>query len=284
MKNDMKLIMENWRGSAVKEQRDPHSNDWISETTVGKFLEALKEENNDVLNSKVIERGISAGMKKYANEIAALEGEPKKKLNALIGKVSSQDSIDYLADAAVAGSEKAVKAGIATVSGLAMAAGTPVGWVVLGSMITGFVATKVIKAVTQKGIKIATDIGGALEDLDVPDQDLANEPALNLIDISDDYKKVIVGADGKLDKQEAAVLAIGFKSVALAFNKIKEKQATIEAMPNSTVQEAIDKMTALRALLTEPMTAYMDNTATEAARKAYSKMLKLQRNVTITQN
>lgn len=284
MKNDMKLIMESWRGSVLKEQGPAHSNDWISNTTVGKFLDALKEENNDVLNSKVIERGISAGMKKYANEIAELEGEQRTKLNSLISKAKSQESLDLIADGAVEVSGDALKTGAAALGGAALAAGTPIGWVAIGLGITMFATKKVIKAVTKKGIKMASDIGGALEDLDVPDQDLAREPALNLIDISDDYKKVIVGADGKVDKKEAAVLTIGFKAVASAFNKIREKQATIDAMPNNTVDEAVAKMTATRNLLLEPMSNYMDNTATEAARKAYAKMLQLQRDVTINQN
>lgn len=276
--------MESWRGTILREQSEPHSNDWISNTTVGKFLEALKEDNNDVLNSKVIQKGLNAAMKKYGNEIAELEGEDKKKLNTLISKVLSQGTIDKLADAAAELSTSAATAKAVAVGGAAIAAGAPVAVVGIGSAIFIWAAKEVTKAVAGKGVKMAMDIGGALEDLDIPDQDLGAEPALNLIDISDDYKKVIVGTDGEIDKKEAAALAIGFKSVATAFNKIQEKLAAIDTMPSGNLQEYTAQSTALRELLDEPMTAYMSDTATEAARKAYGKMLSLQRNVTINQN
>ena len=248
-------------------------------------MEALKEENNDVLNSKVIERALSGAMKKYANEIAELEGEQKKKLDTLIAKVSSEGSADYIADAAVELSGEALKTGLTTaVVGASVVLGAPVAVAAVGSALLLWAGKKLIKSTAKKGIKIATDIGGALEDLDVPDQDVANDDALNLIDISDEYKKVIIGADGKLDKKEAAVLAIGFKGVARAFNEINEKIATIDSMPSGTIQEIAAQSDALNDLLDEPMTAYMSNTATEAARKAYGKMLDLKRNVTINKN
>ena len=285
MKNDMKLIMESWRSKTTLMERDAHSNEWISQINVSQFLEALKEENNDVLNSKVIERALSGAMKKYANEIAELEGEQRKKLDTLIAKVSSEGSADYIADAAVELSGEALKTGLTTaVVGGAVVLGAPVAAAAVGSALLLWAGKKLIKSTAKKGIKIATDIGGALEDLDVPDQDVANDDALNLIDISDEYKKVIIGADGKLDKKEAAVLAIGFKGVARAFNEINEKIATIDSMPSGTIQEIAAQSDALNDLLDEPMTAYMSNTATEAARKAYGKMLDLKRNVTINKN
>jgi hypothetical protein len=284
MKNNMKLIMESWRSSPTLNEVDAHSNDYISRIKVSEFLEALKEENNDVLNSNTVQKAINGAMKHYANEIAELEGEEKSKLDAMISKVVGQGSIDVIADAAAELSGDAVKQGGALAMGTAIGLGVAGGWVAVGGAVLIYAGSKAVKHVTKKGIKMATDIGGALEDLDVPDQNLQGEPALHLIDISDDYKKVIVGADGKLDKKEAAVLAIGFKSVASAFNKIQEKIAAIDAMPGDTVEDMITQTNEFNALMDEPMTAYISNTATEAARKAYSKMLKLQRNVTINQN
>lgn len=274
--------MESWRFKSSLMEADAHSNEWISQINVGQFLEALKEDNNDVLNSKVIQRALNGAMKKYANEIAELEGEQKKKLDAIIAKVSSEDSVDYLADAAVELSSEALRTGVATAAvGGAALVGAPIAVAALGGALLVWGGKMLIKSTAKKGIKIATDIGGALEDLDVPDQDLANDKALNLIDISDEYKKVIIGADGNLDKKEAAVLAIGFKAVANAFNKIQERIATIDSMPIGTIQEIAAQSDALNDLLDEPMTAYMSNTATEAARKAYGKMLDLKRDVTV---
>ena len=285
MKNNMKLIMESWRSSSVLNEVEAHSNDHISRTKVGEFLEALKEENNDVLNSKTIQKAINGAMKHYANEIAELEDEEKSKLNAMLSKVAGQGSIDIVADAAAEASSDAVKAAAVTAAGGVIATGlAPVGVAAVAGAALWYAGSKLVKHVTKKGVKMALDIGGALEDLDIPDQNLQSEPALHLIDISDDYKKVIVGADGKLDKKEAAVLAIGFKSVASAFNKIQEKIAVIDAMPGDTVEDLATQISAFNALMDEPMTAYISNTATEAARKAYAKMLKLQRNVTINQN
>ena len=184
MKNDMKLIMESWRSKTTLMERDAHSNEWISQINVSQFLEALKEENNDVLNSKVIERALNGAMKKYANEIAELEGEQKKKLDTLIAKVSSEGSADYIADAAVELSGEALKTGLTTaVVGASVVLGAPVAVAAVGSALLLWAGKKLIKSTAKKGIKIATDIGGALEDLDVPDQDVANDDALNLIDM-----------------------------------------------------------------------------------------------------
>jgi hypothetical protein len=290
MKNNMKLIMESWRESVLKEQGAAHSNDWLSSINVGQFISALESDDNKVLNSKAIERGINAAMKRYAKEIKELEGEEKSKFDALVSKAMSADTVDTLADFAVEQAEDATKyvgamAG-AKVGAMGGAMFGPIGSIAGGLFggVVGYATSKLVGATAKKGIQIAQNIGGALEDLDVEDQELASTPAFNLIDISDDYKKVIIGADGELDKQEAAVLAIGFKRVAEAYNKILQKQNTIEAMPQNTAQELMDYLQAFSDLMDEPMSNYMDNTATEAARKAYAKMLKLQRNVTINQN
>ena len=286
----MKLIMESWRGSVLREQGEAHSNDWLSSINVAQFVSALESDDNKVLNTKAIERGINAAMKRYAKEIKALEGEEKSKFDSLVSKAMSADTVDALADFAVEQAEDATKLVGATVGAKAgAAAGTifgPAGMIAGGlfGAAAGWAASKLVGATAKKGIQIAQNIGGALEDLDVEDQELGSTPAFNLIDISDDYKKVIIGADGELDKQEAAVLAIGFKRVAEAYNKIQQKLTTVQAMPQDSAQDLMSYLNAFSDLMDEPMSNYMDNTATEAARKAYSKMLKLQRNVTINQN
>ena len=290
MKNDMRLIMESWRGSVLKEQGSPHSNDWLSSIKVGQFVSALESDDNKVLNAKVIERGLNAAMKRYAKEIKALEGEEKGKFDSLISRAMSAETVDLLADFAVEQAEDATKlAGATAGAATGAAAGSllgPFGSIAGGlvGVVVGWAGSKLVGATAKKGIQIAQNIGGALEDLDVEDQELGSTPAFNLIDISDDYKKVIIGADGELDKKEAAVLAIGFKRVAEAYNQILQKQNAIEAMPQNSAQELMDYLNAFSDLMDEPMSNYMNNTATEAARKAYSKMLDLQRNVTINQN
>jgi len=286
----MKLIMESWRSKATLVEADAHSNEWISKINVGQFLEALKENNNDVLNIEVVKKGLNAAVKRYGNEIAELEGEEKSKFDTIIAKAMSADTVDALADFAVEQAEDATKAvgaiagaKVGAVAGSALGPAGTIAGGVAGAVI-GWASSKIVGAVSKKGIKMAQDIGGALEDLDVPDQDLANDEALNLIDISDEYKKVIIGADGELDRKEAAVLAIGFRRVAEAYNRISEKNEAIRNMPRENLQDIIAQMTATRTLLNQPMSMYMGDTATEAARKAYGKMLDLKRNVTINKN
>lgn len=283
----MKLIMESWRFKSSLMEADAHSNEWISQINVGQFLEALKEDNNDVLNIEVIKKGLNGAMKRYGNEIAELEGEEKSKFDTIIAKAMSADTVDVLADFAVEQAEDATKAvgalagaKVGAVAGSTLGPAGTIAGGVAGAVI-GWASSKIVGAVSKKGIKMAQDIGGALEDLDVPDQDLANDKALNLIDISDEYKKVIIGADGELDKKEAAVLAIGFRKVAEAYNKISEKNEVIRNMPRENLQDIIAQMAATRELLRQPMSTYMTDTATEAARKAYGKMLDLKRKVTI---
>jgi hypothetical protein len=290
VKNDMKLIMESWRSKATLMEADAHSNDWISQINVSQFLNALRENNNEVLNVEVIKKGLNAAMKRYGNEIAALEGEEKSKFDTIISKAMSADAVDVLADFAVEQAEDATKAvgaiagaKVGAVAGSVLGPAGALAGGVAGAVV-GWASSRIVGSVAKKGIKMAQDIGGALEDLDVPDQELANNKALNLIDISDEYKKVIIGADGELDKKEAAVLAIGFRRVAEAYDKISEKNEAIRNMPSETVQDLIAQMTAQRTLLTQPMSMYMGDTATEAARKAYGKMLDLKRNVTINKN
>lgn len=281
--------MESWRKKVINEA-DPHSNQWLSQIKVSQFLQALEDNDNKVLNKEVIKKGLNAAMKRYANEIRELEGEEKSKFDSLISKAMSADTVDVLADFATEQAESAIKsAGALAGAKVGAAVGTslgPIGTLAGGltGAVVGWGLSRLVGATAKKGVKIAQDIGGALEDLDVEDQELSTTPAFNLIDISDDYKKVIVGADGSLDKKEAAVLAIGFKRVAIAYSKILEKINLIQNLPEQTTEEFIAKNQALRDLFNEPMSSYMSETATEAARKAYSKMLDLQRNVTINKN
>jgi len=288
MKNDMRLIMESWRHSL--NEAESHSNQWLSQIKVSQFVQALEDNDNKVLNKEVIKKGLNAAMKRYANEIKELEGEEKSKFDSLISKAMSADTVDALADFATDQAESAVKsAGALAGAKVGAAVGTslgPIGTIAGGltGAVVGWGLSKLVGATAKKGVKMAQDIGCALEELDVEDQELSSTPAFNLIDISDDYKKVIVGADGEVDKKEAAVLAIGFKRVATAYAKISQKIESIQNLPEQTTEEFIAKNQALRDLFKEPMSNYMDETATEASRKAYSKMLDLQRNVTINQN
>jgi hypothetical protein len=289
MKNDMRLIMESWRSSDVLSEADAHSNQWLSQIKVSEFVQALEDNNNKVLNKDVIKKGLNAAMKRYAEEIKQLEGEERSKFDSLISKAMSADTVDVLADFATEQAEGAIKS-VGAIGGAkaGAAVGTSLGPIgtVAGGLVgatIGWGLTKLVGATAKKGIIIAQDIGGALEDLDVEDQELNATPAFNLIDISDDYKKVIIGADGSVDKKEAAVLAIGFKRVASAYAKILEKIKSIQNLSEQTAEEFIAKNQALRDLFNEPMSNYMSETATEASRKAYSKMLDLQRNVTINQ-
>ena len=269
----MKLIMESWRKVSILSEADPHSNEWLSKVTVGEFMSVM--DGDGPLNKDMIGKAVKGAMDQYANEIAELEGEDKKVFNTLLSKALSAESVETIAGY---GSELAMTvvgatatgAAIATV-GVAAAASAPV---TLAMIAVGWLANKLISHVAKKGIRKALDIRSSLKNLDVPDQELGSNSAYNLIDISDDYKKVVIGADGELDKQEAAVLAIGFKQVAKALKMIQDQ---IDALDDAT-PEGISTQAAIMA---KPMSEYMQNTATVAIQKAYGQMLKLNTNVTI---
>ena len=270
MKNDMKLIMESWRKVSILSEATPHSNEWLSKVTVGEFMNVM--DGSGPLNKDMIGKAINGAMKQYANEIAELEGEEKKIVNTLIAKARSAESVEAIASY---GSELAISSAKLTGTAVLISAGVAAAPAALAAVAIGWLANKVISHVAQKGIQTALDIGSSLENLDVPDQELANDPAYNLIDISDDYKKVVVGADGELDKQEAAVLAIGFKQVAVALKEIQDQLGSLDV----TTSEGVE---AQAVTLGKPMSDYMQNTATVAIQKAYGQMLKLNTSVTIT--
>ena len=270
MKNDMKLIMESWRKVSILSEASPHSNEWLSKVTVGEFMSVM--DGDGPLNKDMIGKAVKGAMKQYANEIAELEGEDKKVFNTLLSKVLSAESVEGIAGY---GSELATASLTAAGGAAIVAAGAAVAPAAVAMVAVGWLAKKLISHVAKKGIQTALDIGGSLENLDVPDQELANTPAYNLIDISDDYKKVVVGADGELDKQEAAVLAIGFKQVAKALKMIQDQLGSLDVATPEGVEAQAD-------IMEKPMSEYMQNTATVAIQKAYGQMLKLDTSVTIT--
>lgn len=268
----MKLIMESWRSSPILTEVDSHSNAWLAQITVGQFINTL--ESDDTLNKDLVQKAVSAATKKYANEIAKLEGEDETRFNSILQRAMSAETVDSIADYGaeiVSGAGAAAGTAAAIAIGGAAALGAPA---LIAGAALGFAARAIAKRLAKKGIQTALDISGALQDLDVPDQDLEGNPVYNLIDISDNYKKVVVGADGELDKQEAAVLAIGFKQVAQAYQRITNDLDQIDPSTADGLQQQSE-------FFDKPMSDYMTMTATVAVQKAYGKMLSLSTNVTI---
>lgn len=237
--NQMKIIMENWRRNTL-EEASPHSDEWISQTTVADFLNAYPSEYGSIF--KQLE-------KKY----------PEKK--GLFGKIADKLKGAALGEATSFLIDNAKELALAT-SGLA-AAGATGG----SSLLLTFILNKGLDIAIEKGSK---DIKKALSKFDVPDSNLET-PAENLVDLDDEFLKVLKGPDGDLDRDEMQALFVGLKEINKIMKAIAadyESSVSNEQQANQWRQKTMDEFG-------------MDSTLNNLVKKAYSKLVGLNNTVEI---
>jgi len=286
MKNNMKLIMESWRNSyTLKEASVERSDEWLNEITVLEFLDSLQDKGKD-LNIEAMQKAIAGAERKFSKEIAEIEQKDRSRWRKVWGALNSAKSLEtvsgFLSDAvkATAGSAVAVGTGTAVVVGSSALAAPVFALGVVGY----FVFTRASDLLSEKVVEMAVSAGTALEKLDIKDQDLAATPAYNIVDISDDTKKVVMGPDGELSNQETAALAVAYKKIEEAFQKIQEEQNQLLQLPGNTPEEIASRLEAWRQHHSKPMKQFLDHTADSYVKQAYAKMIKLNKDVTINKD
>ena len=286
MKNDMKLIMESWRSSStLKEASVERSDEWLDEITVLEFLDSLQDKGKE-LNIEAMQKAIAGAERKFSKEIAEIEQKNRSIWSKVWGATTSAKSLEavsgFLSDAikATAGGSVAVGTAATVAVGSASLAAPVFAVGVIGY----FVFAKASDMLSEKVVEMAVDAGTALKKLDIKDQDLNTTPAYNIVDISDDTKKVVIGPDGELSGQETAALAAAYKKIEEAFQKIQEEQNQLLKLPGNTPEEVQARFDAWQQHHNKPMKTYLDHTADSYVKQAYAKMIKLNKDVTINKD
>jgi hypothetical protein len=276
MKNDMKLIMESWRSSALLMENDPHSDGWMGTITVGDFLASITAGDNPN-KMKQAEKAMQIIKEKYPKVWGKLSGEQQSKWELAWPKIfnSFTEAGESEGTGYIAG---LISSGISTKTIAAIAAKfipAVVGAAVFTQLFLACAAVLTTIGVAwgiNKLYKMAIDATRsvkAMAALDIPDGELGTNDAANAYDISDSTKAVIYGPDKKLDKAESVALALGYKELAEWTKKLQDKLNSL------TAQDAIDFKNS--TLASQNWTKSINT----IVRQKYGEILGLQQNTTI---
>lgn len=276
MKNDMKLIMESWRSSALLMEMESHSDEWMGSITVGQFLASIAAGDNPE-KIKHAKKAMQIIKEKYPETWGELSGEQQSKWELawpkifnkiteageseatgwIAGLISSGISTKTIA--AIAAKFIPAVAGAAVFTKLFMACAA-----VLATIGVAWGINKLYKMAIN-----ATRNVKAMAALDIPDGELGTNDAANAYDISDSTKTVIYGPDKKLDKEESVALALGYKELAEWTEKLNTEATRL------TGQAAVDFKNS--TLASQQWTKSINT----IVRQNYGKILGLQQNTTI---
>lgn len=228
MKNDMKLIMESWRGSTILNEMEPHSDDWMGAVTVKDFMTSVTRGDNPEKLDQA-QKAMQIIKEKYPKTWEKLSGEQQSKWEKawpeIFNKITEAgesegtgwiaglitNAISWKFIASIAAKFIPAVAGAAVFTNLFIACAG-----VLATIGVAWGVNKLYKMAIN-----ATRSVKAMAALDIPDGELDTNNAGNAYDISDSTKAVIYGPDKKLDKDESVALALGYKELAEWTDKIK---------------------------------------------------------------
>ena len=77
---------------------------------------------------------------------------------------------------------------------------------------------------------------------------------------------------------------MAYKKISEAFQKIQKEQEQLMNMPGNTPEEIQTRFDKWQEHLSKPMKSYLDHTADSYVKQAYSKMIKLNKDVTINKD
>lgn len=260
MKNDMKVIMESWRNSAIISEEPDYAMDFVrnidpiefSEGSIGQFL---LEVTSVVTGGKSFKEVLEYSIRKMDDQIDNVEDRKANKTIKSVLKFGLSRGIGYTMGAILA----PFTGGSSTIL-------TPI----LGEIFAG-----TLEKLTEMGVAQLEKVKAALN---VPDSERGNYKTADMWDINDDLIKIIAGADGDFSRKE-------FTSIAGVYMKILKALQQIENTVRTSYESG--QSSNIKGYLQQPLETILkwdEGSANAAAQKKYADAVNLSDDYTIQKN